>query len=205
MKRHQVAIKSSVDYVAASVGLLVLSPLMFLIALAIKLESRGPAVLKQQRLGKDGRLFGLYKFRTMYSDSPLKLNPDGSTFVSDRDPRVTRVGRLLRGGLDELPQLLNILKGQMSVVGPRPDLPAHLERYTATERKKLSVKPGITNLPAVSGRNGIPWRSRIAIDIRYIEDYSLWLDLKIIALTLALALRRPKTTVSLPSGARAPR
>ena len=205
MKRHQVAIKSSVDYVAASVGLLVLSPLMFLIALAIKLESRGPAVLKQQRLGKDGRLFGLYKFRTMYSDSPLKLNPDGSTFVSDRDPRVTRVGRLLRGGLDELPQLLNILKGQMSVVGPRPDLPAHLQRYTATERKKLSVKPGITNLPAVSGRNGIPWRNRIAIDIRYIEDYSLWLDLKIIALTLALALRRPKTTVSLPSGARAPR
>ena len=203
MKRYQTAIKSSVDYVAASLGLLVLSPLMFLITLAIKLESRGPAVLKQQRLGKDGRLFGLYKFRTMHSDSPAILNPDGSTFVSDQDPRVTKVGRVLRGGLDELPQLLNILKGQMSLVGPRPDLPSHLERYTAKERKKLSVKPGITNLPAVSGRNGIPWCNRIAMDIHYIEAYSLWLDLKIIALTLALPLRRAKATAPLALDTRA--
>lgn len=190
MTRFQSLTKLVLDYAVATLGIPLLSPLFILIYCLIKLESRGPAILKHERLGKNGRLFLMYKFRTMCEDSPLLLNPDGSTRVNGHDPRVTRMGRFLRGGLDELPQLFNILKGEMSLVGPRPDMAFHLEYYTQDDKKKLSVKPGMTSFPAVSGRNDIPWKERIALDVRYVERYSLRLDIKIIFLTILLPFRK---------------
>jgi lipopolysaccharide/colanic/teichoic acid biosynthesis glycosyltransferase len=130
----------------------------------------------------------MVKFRTLRADAPIQFNPDGSTRIAEDDPRVTRVGRLLRGALDELPQLWNVLRGDMSLVGPRPELPVHAATYTDAERGKLRVRPGITSLPSVLGRDEIPWRTRVAIDLRYLERWSLALDLKIAIQTVLLAL-----------------
>lgn len=125
----------------------------------------------------------------MAVNSPIQFNPDGSTKVLPKDPRITRVGRYLRGFLDELPQLFHVLTGKMSLVGPRPDLPEQRKLYSKAEAKKLLVKPGITNLPAVSGRDNIPWKERIAMDLHYLDNYSLWLDFKIIVKTIILAVK----------------
>ena len=181
------AIKRAIDYAAAAGGLVALSPLMIGIAAAIELDSPGGILFAQDRLGKDGKPFKLYKFRTM-KPAPIEYNPDGSTKVSAGDARVTRVGRYLRGALDELPQLLNILKGDMSLVGPRPDLVHQRELYAPGEEKKLEALPGITGLAVVIGRTEIPWKSRIAVDVAYVERWELGLDLKILAQTLLMPL-----------------
>jgi lipopolysaccharide/colanic/teichoic acid biosynthesis glycosyltransferase len=156
------------------------------LAAAIRIESPGGALFRQQRVGRHGRLFEMLKFRTMQAGAPIQYNSDGSTRVSAKDPRVTRIGHFLRGGLDELPQLINVLKGDMSLVGPRPDLPVHAATYSDAERGKLVVRPGMTSLPAVLGRNEIVWRTRMAIDLRYVGKWSLTTDLEIIAQTLLL-------------------
>lgn len=182
------AAKRTFDYVAAAGGLVALSPLLALIAVAIKVDSPGSALFTQERVGKDGRTFRVLKFRTMRAGAPVRFNPDGSTQVELQDARITRVGRFLRGALDELPQLVNVLRGEMSLVGPRPDMPVHAEQYTAEERRKLTVLPGVTSLAAVMGRNDIPWKQRIAIDLKYIDHWSLWLDARIIAQTVLLAI-----------------
>jgi lipopolysaccharide/colanic/teichoic acid biosynthesis glycosyltransferase len=142
----------------------------------------------QERVGQDGAVFPLFKLRTMVSGASVRFNADGSTRIDAGDQRVTRIGKLLRGAPDELPQLLNVVLGHMSIVGPRPDLPVHAALYTEEERTKLQVPPGITSLAAVLGRNDLPWKQRIAIDLCYIEHWSLTLDAKIALQTLLLPL-----------------
>lgn len=182
-------LKRALDVSAAAGGLVALSPALAAIAVAIKLDSPGTVFFVQERLGKDGKPFRMFKFRTM-RDAPIRYNPDGSTTIDPNDDRVTRVGKLLRGSLDELPQLLNILRGEMSIVGPRPDMASQRHLYVGDEVRKLEVLPGLTSLAVVSGRNDIPWKQRIQLDLKYIDRWSLGLDLKIIIETLAMAVGR---------------
>jgi lipopolysaccharide/colanic/teichoic acid biosynthesis glycosyltransferase len=155
-------------------------------AAAIRLDSRGPAIYRQRRAGKDGRPFDLYKLRTMH----LGADPVGvGTPVLPGDPRVTRVGRLVRRlSLDELPNLLNVLRGEMAIVGPRPTLPAQVELYTERQRRRLEVKPGLTGWAQVNGRAGIPWAERIELDVWYVDHRSPALDARILARTARLLL-----------------
>jgi lipopolysaccharide/colanic/teichoic acid biosynthesis glycosyltransferase len=174
------------DLALASVGLLVCSPLLALAGLAIRLEERGPVIYRQRRVGKDGRVFEMYKLRTMVEGS----DPVGvGTVVTRDDPRVTRIGRLLRRfSLDEIPNLVNVLRGEMSIVGPRPTIEAQVDAYTPRQRRRLEVKPGITGWAQVQGRAGIPWEERIELDVWYVDHRSLSLDLRILARTIALLL-----------------
>jgi lipopolysaccharide/colanic/teichoic acid biosynthesis glycosyltransferase len=181
-------VKRAGDRVAAVMLLVLLSPLLAVIALRILLDSGRPAVLAQERAGKDGRTFRMLKFRTMVQNA-LELAPqvtDDPFGVVENDPRVTRPGRFLRRtGLDELPQLWNVLRGQMSLVGPRPDLVEQAAHYSEHDRRRLAVLPGITGWSQVSGRESIGWPERIEQDIWYIDHWSLGLDLKIILRTFA--------------------
>ena len=190
----QRGVKRAIDFALATAGLTLGAPLLAAIAIAVALESRGGVLFWQERVGRGGRLYRMAKFRTLRAGAPMVFNPDGSTQVTADDQRVTRVGRYLRGALDELPQLWNVVRGDMSLVGPRPDLPVHAATYTDDERRKLQVRPGLTSLVAVLGRDRIPWRTRIAIDLRYLDHWSLALDFKIAAQTLLLPLgARPFT------------
>ncbi len=183
------SIKRTVDILVSVVSLIMLSPLLLLIALAVRHTSPGPALFCQQRLGRDGVPFTLYKFRSMFVNAPDIRNPDGSTFNAEDDPRVTSLGRFLRKtSLDELPQLINVLKGDMSLVGPRPDQVDQLQYYNAEEKRKLRVKPGITGLAQTNGRNNIPWEQRKRLDLEYVEHQSLQLDLRILLLTIPYVL-----------------
>lgn len=196
------------DLVVALLTLMILAPLWLLIALLIKLDSRGPVFYKQERVGMDGRVFLFYKFRTMRADTDdtrhreyqriyIKGQPDSNLGDAERpayklrgDERVTRLGRLLRKlSLDELPQLFNVLRGDMSVVGPRPPIPYEVESYELWHRKRLDMKPGITGLWQVSGRNRLPFDEMVRMDLYYIENWSLLLDMKIILQTLPVMLR----------------
>jgi lipopolysaccharide/colanic/teichoic acid biosynthesis glycosyltransferase len=181
-------LKRVLDVLIAAPALLVATPALVVLGACVRADSSGAALFWQERVGRGGRLFRMVKFRTMV-DAPVQFNEDGSTRVSVGDPRVTRVGHFLRGGLDELPQLWNVVRGDMSLVGPRPDMVVHAALYTAEERRKLAVRPGMTSLAAIVGRNQIPWKTRIAIDLRYLECWSLALDAKIVAQTLLLPLR----------------
>ncbi len=168
--------------------LLILSPLFVLIALAIKITSPGEVFFKQQRLGLNGKIFWMYKFRSMI---PNAVNIGAGMFVEKDDPRITPVGKLLRKtSLDELPQLLNIIRGEMSLVGPRPAPLHHLDKYDARQRKRLAVKPGITGWAQVRGRLALYWPERIELDLWYIENYSFWLDLRILAETVLVVFSR---------------
>jgi lipopolysaccharide/colanic/teichoic acid biosynthesis glycosyltransferase len=165
----------------------VASPVLGLAALAKKLEGGGPILYRQRRVGRDGRDFDLLKLRTMIVDAERR----GAGWAVDKDdPRITRVGRILRRlSIDELPQLWNVLRGEMSLVGPRPTLRYQVERYDERQRRRLDVKPGLTGWAQVNGRAALPWEERIELDLWYIEHRSAWLDLKILALT-PLALFR---------------
>jgi lipopolysaccharide/colanic/teichoic acid biosynthesis glycosyltransferase len=176
----------ALDLVLAS-GLLVLSsPLLAAAALAIRLESRGHAFYRQRRVGKDGVPFELWKLRTMV---PGAEEMGAGIYVLEGDPRITRVGRLLRRvSLDELPNLINVIKGDMAIVGPRPTIQEQVDRYTDRQRRRLEVKPGITGWAQVNGRTSLPWPERIELDIWYVENRSLRLDLRILALTVKLLL-----------------
>ena len=185
------------DLGVSVLGIAVIAPLVPLVALAIKLGSRGPVLFSQQRCGLNGRRFTLYKFRTMYEGADRRLEEvvhlnevAGPAFKARRDPRVTAVGRWLRRfSLDELPQLVNVLKGDMSLVGPRPPLPAEVARYERWQRRRLSMKPGLTGLWQVSGRAGLDDFSHwTTIDLAYIDQWSLWLDLKILLKTIPAVL-----------------
>ncbi len=186
------AVKRTVDVVGAGAGLVALAPVMTALGLLIRIDSPGPALFTQDRVGRGGKVFRIYKFRTMTTGAPVKFNADGSTAVAASDARVTRVGRHLRGALDELPQLINVFVGDMSLVGPRPDMPTHADMYTDRERTKLRARPGMTSLAAVLGRNEIQWKQRIAIDLDYLDRWGLLLDARVLAATVALAFgRRP--------------
>ena len=186
--RSQVAGRRSqavepLDFLIALFGLALSSPLLLAALIAIRLESRGPAIFKQRRVGKDGAEFDMYKLRTMVSGSDC--GPDLP--LSQGDPRITRVGTLLRRySLDELPNLVNVLRGEMAIVGPRPTIPPQVERYTEHQRRRLEVKPGITGWAQVNGRVSLSWPERIELDIWYVDHRSLWLDLRILAKTFWL-------------------
>lgn len=179
------AIKRAADFVTASVALILLAPLFLVLALAIKAASPGPVFFRQARLGQGGRIFRIFKFRTMHHNAPVLKNEDGSTYTGKDDPRIFSLGTKLRKySLDELPQLINVVLGDMSIVGPRPDMEEHRAQYSEEQARKLLVKPGITGWAMVNGRNTIPWEKRIELDIWYIDNHSLWLDLKTALMTL---------------------
>jgi lipopolysaccharide/colanic/teichoic acid biosynthesis glycosyltransferase len=174
------------DLAVAAVGLVLAAPLMALIALAIRLDSKGAAIYRQRRVGLGGAEFDLLKFRTMRPGS----DPVGiGTAVEKADPRVTRIGALLRRtSLDELPNLVNVLRGEMAIVGPRPTIPAQVELYTERQRRRLEVKPGLTGWAQVSGHVAVPWDERIELDVWYVEHRSARLDLRILARTVKQVL-----------------
>jgi len=188
--KAQRLLKRTIDLGVSSLLLVLLFPIACACALAIWITSPGPVIFKARRLGRDARPFNLYKFRSMRVDAPDWRNPDGSTFNSDDDPRVTPVGRFLRKtSLDELPQIINVALGQMSLVGPRPDQVDQLQYYTEWEKQRLRVKPGITGFAQISGRNAISWESRKALDIEYLRRHSIWLDLTILLKTIPYVLK----------------
>ena len=200
MKPRQRIIKRATDIAISLFVLALSSPLFLLLLLAVRLDSRGGALFRQARVGRDGKLFTIYKLRTMVANAADLRNPDGSTFNAERDPRITRVGRLLRRtSLDELPQLINVLKGDMSIVGPRPDLPDQVRYYTDRQKKRLAVKPGLTGWAIIHGRNNLPWETRRELDVQYVESYSLWLDCLILLRTLALVLARKGVYIPPPA------
>ena len=169
------------DIALALVLLVVTAPLLGLAALAIKLESRGPVFYRQRRVGKGGRPFELVKLRTMV---PGAETMGAGIFVLEGDARITRVGRLLRRfSLDELPNLINVVRGELAIVGPRPTVQEQVDRYTERQRRRLEVKPGITGWAQINGRTSLPWPERIELDVWYVEHRSLRLDLRILART----------------------
>jgi len=183
------AAKRLVDLAAALILLPVMAPFLFSIGLLIRLTSEGPAIFRQMRVGKHGQIFPMLKFRTMVAGAPDLRNPDNSTFSSDQDPRLTKVGRFLRKtSLDELPQLVNVLVGEMSLVGPRPELPEGPATYRPHQFARLNVRPGITGWAAVHGRNNIPMDTRRNLDAWYAQNWTLVLDVKILWRTVALVL-----------------
>jgi lipopolysaccharide/colanic/teichoic acid biosynthesis glycosyltransferase len=169
------------DALLAAALLVVTSPLLALAALAIRLESRGPVFYRQLRVGKDGEPFQLWKLRTMVPGAEAM---GAGIYVLQGDPRITRVGRMLRRfSLDELPNLVNVLRGEMAIVGPRPTVQEQVDRYTDRQRRRLEVKPGITGWAQINGRTSLPWPERIELDVWYVEHRSLRLDLRILART----------------------
>lgn len=189
--------KSSIDRLVAASALVVLAPLLFVVALAIRLESPGSPLFRQQRVGKDGRLFTMYKLRTMQPDAERRVvdlrdsnEGNGVLFKIREDPRVTRLGRLLRRySVDELPQLLNVLRGEMSLVGPRPPLQHEVERYGPAMHRRFLVKPGLTGLWQINGRSDLDWDESQRLDVRYVENWSFAFDLMILWKTASAVFR----------------
>ena len=172
------------DLLVAAVLLVLVAPLLGLAALAIRLESRGPVLYRQRRVGCHGQAFELWKLRTMVPGAEAM---GAGIYVLEGDPRITRVGRLLRRfSLDELPNLVNVLQGDMAIVGPRPTVAEQVDRYTERQRRRLEVKPGITGWAQVNGRTSLPWPERIELDVWYVEHRSLRLDLRIVARTIRM-------------------
>jgi lipopolysaccharide/colanic/teichoic acid biosynthesis glycosyltransferase len=174
--------RRALDIAISLVGSVVSAPLVALLALAIRLESPGDPIYRQQRVGRDGELFEIYKLRTMVSGAEFQ---GAGLAISAGDNRITRIGTLLRRySLDELPNLWNVLRGEMSIVGPRPTVKGQVDQYTARQRGRLAVKPGLTGWAQVNGRASLPWPERIELDLWYVEHRSCALDLKILSRTL---------------------
>jgi lipopolysaccharide/colanic/teichoic acid biosynthesis glycosyltransferase len=179
-------IRRAVDIAVSATLLLLTSPLLAVALAAIRLESRGPVIYRQRRIGREGRPFDMLKLRTMVDGAE---SMGAGLAVNENDSRITRVGAFLRRiSLDELPNLLNVLRGEMSLIGPRPTVPVQVERYTPRQRGRLAIKPGITGWAQVNGRASLPWSERIELDLHYIEHRSLALDLRILRRTPALVL-----------------
>ena len=182
-------IKPLLDWLFAFVLILLLWPLFLLVAILIKLESRGPVFFRQKRLGKNGRVFRIYKFRTMVENA---IEMGTGLRVCVNDPRITKVGHILRKtSFDELPQLFNILRGEMSLIGPRPPVPYspyQYEDYTEIQRKRFLVKPGISGYAQIVFRNNAAWNDRIEYDVKYVEDISFWGDVRIVFLTILVVI-----------------
>ncbi|MDU8564835.1 multidrug MFS transporter [Faecalibacterium prausnitzii] len=198
--RRYWVLRRAQDIVFSLLALILLAPLALLISLAIVLDSPGDgAIFRQRRVGRDGKLFWLYKFRTMCPDAEEQLNEllsqnqmDGPVFKIEGDPRITRVGRFLRKtSLDELPQLLNVLRGDMSIVGPRPALPREVELYSDYQRQRLYVTPGLSCYWQIAPhRNEMSFDEWVALDLKYIQERSFWVDWKIIFLTVRAMLMK---------------
>jgi exopolysaccharide biosynthesis polyprenyl glycosylphosphotransferase len=193
----QFVVKRLIDVLGASVLLVLFFPLFVAAAILIKASSKGPVLFKQQRVGYNGRIFALLKFRTMIENAEvlkkdlMALNQmDGPVFKIRNDPRITKFGKFLRRtSIDELPQLINVLQGNMSLVGPRPPVPDEVNQYVITDRRRLSMRPGITCLWQVNGRNAVRFEEWMEMDRQYIDQWSLWLDIKILAKTIPAVLR----------------
>ncbi len=193
---YESVVKRALDIFLASLGLVAMLPLWLVIALAIRLDSPGPAIFVQERVGQHGRRFSFYKFRSMYVDAERRLDEmlvrnevDGPVFKIRIDPRVTRLGGFLRRtSLDELPQLINVLKGEMSMVGPRPPIPREVQEYRPSDIFRLSVKPGLTCLWQISGRSNVSFDQWMEYDREYVRHMSLWLDLSILVRTVGAVL-----------------
>jgi exopolysaccharide biosynthesis polyprenyl glycosylphosphotransferase len=191
-KEVRTLVKSLIDRISALIGIIIVSPIFLLVSVLIKTTSEGSVFFKQKRVGLNGKRFYMYKFRTMVKDADKmkkllqdKNEMDGPVFKMKDDPRMIGVGRILRKfSLDELPQLFNVLLGDMSLVGPRPPLPEEVRQYELWQRRRLSVKPGITCLWQVNGRNNVDFQNWMKLDLEYIDNWSLWLDVKILAKTL---------------------
>lgn len=190
-------IKRVIDVVASIIGIILTSPIMLVVAIFIKLEDpKCKVFFSQVRNGAYPSTFKMYKFRSMYEDAEERLEEikhlneqTGPAFKIKEDPRITKVGKFIRKtSLDELPQLFNVLKGDMSLVGPRPALPREVEKYTLYQKQRLLVKPGITCIWQVSGRNNIDFEEWVELDIKYIRERNLWLDLKLILMTIPALL-----------------
>lgn len=181
-------IKRCIDILGSIIGLVLLSPVFLITAICVKADSKGPVFFIQERVGKNGNLFKMYKFRSMCLDAEVLLNKlknknemSGPMFKIKEDPRITKIGRFIRKtSIDELPQLYNVLKGDMSLVGPRPNLPKEVDEFTPYQRQKLLVKPGITCYWQVMGRNSIGFEEWMKMDIRYVKERSTLLDIKLI-------------------------
>lgn len=190
-------VKGVFDWTVASIALLVLAPVLLGLALAVRLSSPGPALFRQERVGRDGRLFRVLKFRSMVVDAEQRLaevsalnDCDGVLFKLRDDPRVTRVGRMLRRwSLDELPQLVNVLRGEMSLVGPRPPLPSEVSQYETHTHRRLMVKPGMTGLWQVNGRADLSWEETVRLDLQYVENWSLGMDLAVLSKTVVAVVK----------------
>ncbi|NLC67992.1 MAG: sugar transferase [Clostridiaceae bacterium] len=192
MRGVNLFVKRLIDFFGSLLGLIITFPTIIIIAILIKLTSKGPVIFRQDRLGKDGRVFKIIKFRTMVVNAE-KIG-DGLIVKSENDNRITSIGRFLRAtSLDELPQLFNVLKGDMSLVGPRPPVPYHpykYENYNCFQKRRFEMRPGMTGLAQVTVRNSVPWDDRILIDVEYIDKFSIWLDIKILLKTILKITRQ---------------
>lgn len=201
MKKFQLFIKRAFDIIASLILIVLLTviPVLIVVPIIIKLTSKGPAVFVQERMGKDGKVFNIYKFRTMalppegtYSVDGVLYKPNGE-LLEPSSTRITRVGKFLRKtSIDELMQLFNILNGTMSFVGPRPTLPYQAEGYTDEQRRRFEMRPGVTGWAQVNGRNDLTWTEKIKFDIEYINNFSLLMDIKILFKTVAVVLKKDK-------------
>ncbi|BDR67998.1 sugar transferase [Clostridium tetani] len=196
-RKIQFALKRFMDIILSFIGIVILSPIYLILIIAIKIDSKGPAIFKQVRVGKDGKEFVIYKFRTMVVNAEKKrsldINPEdiaNFVFQSKEDNRITKVGKFLRkSSLDEIPQLFNVFIGNMSLVGPRPEIPDVTKYYPKEYAQRLLVTPGITGLAQVSGRGEIELKKTIYYDLTYIKNFSLWLDVKILFKTVFSVFR----------------
>ncbi len=180
-------IKRAIDIVIGGLGTLLSAPAIALLALAVRIESPGHPIYTQTRIGRGGEPFTIFKLRTMVSGAEFR---GAGLAINQGDDRITRVGEFLRRySLDELPNLWNVLRGEMSIVGPRPTIAVQVQQYTDRQRGRLAVKPGITGWAQVNGRASLPWPERIELDLWYVEHQSLWLDLRILARTAGMVLR----------------
>lgn len=187
--------KRIIDIVGSFICIIIFSPVFIVAPILIKLDSKGPVLFIQKRVGKDGKYYNTYKFRTMVvNDENIFYkkfkaeNIKELIFQEENDPRITKIGKILRRGFDELPQLFNVLKGDMSLVGPRPEIPEIVKLYDERQKIRLKVKPGITGLAIIKGRGNIPLEKTINIDLEYIKNCSVWLDIKILIKTLYVIL-----------------
>jgi len=190
--------KRTLDVVLCSLGLVLLSPLLLCVVILIKFESKGSAFFKQKRVGRYNEPFTMYKFRSMREDAESRRNEleannesaSGVIFKMKRDPRITRAGSIIRKtSIDELPQLINVLRGEMSLVGPRPPLPSEVAQYSRSDRARLNATPGITGLWQVAGRSDIPFDKQVKLDVEYIEKQSIWMDLMVLLKTIPAVIK----------------
>jgi len=179
------------DLVLAIIALPFWLIILVIVGPMVYFQDIGSIFYNSSRLGKDGKIFKMYKFRSMKMNAPDLRNEDGSTFNAEDDPRLTKIGKFIRKtSLDETPQILNIIKGDMSIIGPRPDLPEHMELYEGNESIKLEIRPGVTGYNQAYFRNTIPWKERIKNDIYYIDHLTMWMDIKVFFKTVVSVLKR---------------
>ncbi len=187
MRKLQYIIKRIIDITISIFVLILLFPLLLIIAVLIKITSPGPVFFIQERIGKDGKPFNLIKFRTMVAGADRLTK---GVHIDNSNPYITKIGKFLRKwSIDEIPELINVLRGEMSIVGPRPTLRYQVEKYNDFQRRRLLVKPGLTGWAQVNGRNAIPWAKRIELDVWYVDNWSLWLDIKIMFRTIGVIFK----------------